>query len=109
MQRVQTAFTSDDIYAHLRRFEKTLKQTNEPTHASKAIIFLTHKYMSTSNSQFTINDFVQRLDHEASKDALLLSKMFQDMLSFERKYNKEREKENHKVICFACHREIHTI
>jgi hypothetical protein len=32
---------------------------------------------------------MQRLDHRSSKDVLLLSKKFQDMLSFERKYNKE--------------------
>jgi hypothetical protein len=31
------------------------------------------------------------------------------MLSFERKYNKERDEENQKVVCFAYHREGHTI
>jgi hypothetical protein len=52
---------------------------------------------------------VQRIDHESSKDALLLSKMIQDMLSFERKYNKELAEENQKAVCFACHQERHTI
>jgi hypothetical protein len=31
------------------------------------------------------------------------------MLMFEYKFNKEREEENMKVECFACHREGHTI
>jgi hypothetical protein len=30
MQGVQAAFTSDEVYAHLRSFEKTLKQAGEP-------------------------------------------------------------------------------
>ena len=31
------------------------------------------------------------------------------MLDFERKYNKEREDDNKRVVCFACHKEGHTI
>jgi hypothetical protein len=30
MQGVQAAFTSDEVYAHLRSSEKTLKQADEP-------------------------------------------------------------------------------
>jgi hypothetical protein len=52
---------------------------------------------------------MQRLDYESSKDTLLLFKMFQGMLIFERKYNKEWGEENHKVMCFVCHQEGHTI
>jgi hypothetical protein len=61
------------------------------------------------NSQFITDSFVQRLDHESSKDALLLSKTFQDMMNFKLKYNKEHEEKNQKMICFVCHREWHTI
>ena len=31
------------------------------------------------------------------------------MLEFERKYNKEREEKNKRLMCFACHREGHSI
>jgi hypothetical protein len=40
---------------------------------------------------------------------MLLSKMFQGMLNFEKKFNKEREEHDKKVICFGCHKEGHTI
>jgi hypothetical protein len=35
--------------------------------------------------------------------------MFQGMLNFEMKFNKEREEYDKKVICFECHKEGHTI
>jgi hypothetical protein len=98
IQGVQATFTSDEVYVHLRSFEETLKQTGEPIYESKAIVFpaqnvKSHNHSSTFTSQFTTSDpFVHKLIHESSKDALLLSKMFQRMLSFERKYNKEWEK-----------------
>jgi gag-polypeptide of LTR copia-type len=104
MQRVQATFTPDEMYAHLRSFKETLKQAGEPVHESKAIACSTqnikpHNHSSTSNSQFTTSDsFIQKLDHESSKDAFLLSKMFQGMLSFEWKYKKEREEDNKKVV-----------
>jgi hypothetical protein len=40
---------------------------------------------------------------------MLISKMFQVMLNFENKFNKEREENDKKVICFGCHKEEHTI
>jgi hypothetical protein len=83
IQGVQAAFTLDEVYAHLRSFEEILKQAGGHTHASKTIAFFTHNHSNTSSSQFTTDGFVQRLDHESSQDALLLSKMFQGMLSFE--------------------------
>jgi hypothetical protein len=76
MQGVQATFTSDEIYAHLMSFEEILKQTGELTHTFKAIAFSTHNHPNTSSSQFTTDRFVQRRDHESSKDALLLSKIF---------------------------------
>jgi hypothetical protein len=109
MQGVQAAFTSDEVYAYLRSFEKTLKQAGEPGHPSKIVTFSVHNHQNTSTSQFTTDEFMQKLDHESSKDALLLSKILLGMLRFEQKYNKEREEENQKVVCFACHREGHTI
>jgi hypothetical protein len=35
--------------------------------------------------------------------------MFQDILNFGKKFNKEREKHNKKVIYFECHKQEHTI
>jgi hypothetical protein len=45
--------------------------------------------------------FIQKLYDEATKDALLLSKMFQIMLNFERKFNQECEEENKKCASYA--------
>jgi hypothetical protein len=50
MQEVQATFTPDEVNAHLRSFEKNLKQADEPMHASKAIAFSAHNHLSTSNS-----------------------------------------------------------
>jgi hypothetical protein len=33
IQEEQAAFTSNKVYAHLRRFEEILKQTDVPMHA----------------------------------------------------------------------------
>jgi Zn-finger protein len=63
-----------------------------------------HFHPSTSRE-----NFIQSLDHEVSKDAILLSKMFQGILNFEKKFNKEREEHDKKVIYFGCHKEGHTI
>jgi hypothetical protein len=35
--------------------------------------------------------------------------MFQGMLNFEKKFNKQREEHDKKVICFGYHKEGHTI
>jgi hypothetical protein len=40
---------------------------------------------------------------------MLLSNMFQGMLNFEKKFNKERDEHDKKVICFGCHKEGHII
>jgi hypothetical protein len=82
------------MYAHLRSCEEILKHAGELIHASKAITFFPHNHPSTSNSLFTTNGFVQRLNHKSSKDELLISKMFEGILSFERKYNKQWEEKN---------------
>jgi hypothetical protein len=68
MQGVQAALTPDEIYAHLKSFEKTLKLIGESMHASKAITFFTHNHPSTFKSQFTLTySSVQRLHHKSSK------------------------------------------
>ena len=58
-----------------------------------------HSKEATSSS-FT-NDLPQ--------DISSLTNMFHGMLSFEKKYNKERTLKNKKVVCFACQNEGHTI
>jgi hypothetical protein len=35
--------------------------------------------------------------------------MFQGMLNFKKKFNKEKEEHDKNVICFGCHKERHTI
>jgi hypothetical protein len=40
---------------------------------------------------------------------MLLSNMFQGMLNFEKKFNKEIDEHDKKVICFGCHKEGHII
>ena len=111
VQGTRDTFTLDELYTQLRCFEEKLKQTGEQKSEPKALALPAHniKNFNPSSSQSNRKNFIQRIDHEVSKDALLLSKMFQGMLEFEKKYNKEREEREKKVVCFMCQREGHTI
>lgn len=113
IQGTHTSFTPDELYAHFRSFEEKLIQSGELKHESKsktmAFPAQNRNHPSSSNNRLSNDQFINKIDHESSKNALLLSKMFQGMLDFERKYNKEREEKNKRVMCFACHREGHTI
>jgi hypothetical protein len=40
MQGVQSTFTPDEVYAHLRSFSEILKQAGELMHEFKALVFL---------------------------------------------------------------------
>ena len=118
IQGTHDSFTPDDLYAHFRSFEEKLRQSGElrPT-KSKTVAFpaqnrnfpSSSNIPNSSNTRLSNDQFINKIDHESSKDALLLSKMFQGMLDFERKYNKDREEKSKRVMCFACHREGHTI
>ena len=111
IQGTRDTFTLDELYTQLRCFEEKLKQAGEQKSEPKALALPAHniKHFNPSSSQPNRETLIQRLDHEVSKDALLLSKMFQGMLDFEKKYNKEREEREKKVVCFMCQREGHTI
>jgi hypothetical protein len=69
LKAMQAAFTPDEVYAHLKSFEKNLKQVGEHMQESKAVAFSAHNHSNTFNSQFPTDSFLQRHDHEASKDA----------------------------------------
>ena len=113
IQGTHDSFTPDDLYAHFRSFEEKLRQSGDlkQTSKSKTVAFpaQNRNLSSSSNTRLSNDQFINKIDHETSKDAFLLSKMFQGMLDFERKYNKNREEKNKRVMCFACHREGHTI
>lgn len=101
------SFTLDELYTHFRCFEEKLRQAEELKHETKSIALLgkNSKSHNSSNNRYSNDFFIQNI----SKDVLLLSKMFLGMFNFERKHNKERTFENKKMVCFACHREWHTI
>jgi hypothetical protein len=61
------------------------------------------KHFNPSTSH---DNFIQTLDHEVSKDVILILRMFHDMFTFERKFNKEREDEIR--ISFALVAAIHS-
>ena len=107
IQGSKETLTPDEVYTHLRCFEEKLKQAGEFKSEYKTIALPTHnvKHYNPSSSQSNRENFVQRLEHEVSKGALLLSKMIQGMLDFEKKYNKEREGRDKKIVCFMCHKE----
>lgn len=111
MQGTNDSFTPDELCTHFQRFEEKFRQAREK-HKTKIIALLVQNSNSYNSSNYnrTSNDsFIQKIDQETSNDPLLLSKMFQGMLKFESKYNNERISENKKLVCFACHREGHTI
>ena len=62
--------------------------------------FSNHQYSKEASTNFAV---------ELPKDVNALTTMFDGMLSFEKKYNKERALKNKKVVCFACQKEGHTI
>ena len=113
IQGTHTSFTPDDLYAHFRSFEEKLRQSGDlkQTSKSKTVAFpaQNHNLPSSSNTRSSNDQFINKIHHESSKDALLLSKMFQELLDFERKYNMEREEKSKRVRCFSCHRKGHTI
>jgi hypothetical protein len=107
--RHQRCITSDELYTHLRCFEKKVKQASEYHTEPKQIAFPTQSNVKHFNSSTSRDNFIKTLDHEVSKDVMLLSKIFYNMLTFERKFNKKMEEWDKKVICFGCHKEGHTI
>jgi len=112
IQGTHDSLTPDDLYAHLRSFEEKLRQSGNPKQSSKfkTVAFPAQNQNSSSSSKARLSNdqFINKIDHDTSKNTLLLSKMFQDMLDLERNYNKEREEKNKRVMCFACHRKGHS-
>jgi hypothetical protein len=112
IQGTHDSLTPDDLYAHLRSFEEKLRQSGNPKQSSKfktvAFPAQNQNSSSSSNARLSNDQFINKIDHDTSKNTLLLSKMFQDMLDLERNYNKEREEKNKRVMCFACHRKGHS-
>jgi hypothetical protein len=104
----------DELYVLLRSFEEKLKQASDYQQNTKLVAFLVQDFAtntspSSSNSYLLNESFIQILDHECSNDVMPLSNLFHEMLKFKRKFNKECERENEKVVYFVCHREEHTI
>jgi hypothetical protein len=97
------------LYIHLRCFEEKLKQVGDYHVESKKVAFFAQSNINHFHPLILYKNFIQSLDHEVFKDAMFLSKMFQSMLNFERKFNKEREEHDKKVIYFECHKERHII
>jgi hypothetical protein len=63
--------------------------------------------MKHFNPSISHDNFIQTLNHEVLKDVKILFKTFYSMLTFKRKFNKEWEEQNKKVIYFRCHMERH--
>jgi hypothetical protein len=91
IQSTNSVFTPDELYTHLCCFEEKLKQVSDYHIKPKQVAFSAQSNVKYFNLSIFYYNFIQTLDHEVSKDATLLSKMFNDMLTFEKKINKEKE------------------
>jgi hypothetical protein len=100
IQGTNDAFTSDELYTYLRCFEEKLKQAGDYHVEPKQVVFSTQSNVKHFHPSTSCENFIQSLDHEVFKDVKLLSKIFQGMLNFEKKFNKEREEHDKNVICF---------
>ena len=111
IQGTNDTLTPDEVFTHLRCFEEKLRQADELEIRSKNVALAAHniKHYNPSTATFNRDIFIQRLDHEVSKNPLLISEALQGMLLFERRYNKRREEKKKRVICFMCQKEGHTI
>jgi flagellar biosynthesis chaperone FliJ len=109
MQGTNDAFTLDELYTHLRCFEEKLKQMGDYHIEPKQVVFPAQSNAKHFHPSTSHENFIQSLDHKVSKDAMLISKMFQGMLNFEKKFNKKREGHDKKVIYFGCYKKGHTI
>jgi hypothetical protein len=89
---------------------KKIKQVNQLNSDNKVISFPAQNvnHYNPAFSRVSNENFIQNLEHEIFKDVTLLSKMFQNMLLFEKKLNKER-KNDKRFIYFACHKEGYMI
>jgi hypothetical protein len=106
------SFSPDELHTHLKFFEEKIKQADDYTQEPKTIVSpaqLNVKHYNPPTFRSSNNNFIQNINHETSKDIMILSKMFHDMLMFKSKFNKEREKRDKKVIYFRCHKEYNTI
>ena len=111
MQGVNNTLTPDEVFTHLKCFEEKLQQAYEIELRSKNLALPAHniKHYNPSTSTPNRDTFIQRLDHEVSKNPFLLSDVVNGMFQFERRYNKEREEKNKRSICFMCQKKGHTI
>jgi hypothetical protein len=101
MQDTNDIFTPDELYIHLRCFKEKLKQAGDYRIKPKQVASPTQNNVKYFDLLTSHDNFIQILDHEVSKDVMFISKMFHDMLTFERKFNKERKKHDKKVIYFG--------
>jgi hypothetical protein len=114
MEDVNATFTMDELYTLLRSFVEKLNQAGDCRQNIKLVAFPAQDFVtnispSSSNFYLSNESFIQILDHKCLNDVMLLSNLFHGMLKFKRKFNKERERKNEKVVCFTCHREGYTI
>ena len=111
MQGANKAFTSDEVYTHLRSFEETLRQAGRLKPESKTVAFPAQNFKSNNYNNYphTKESASPSFTSEIPQDAAALTHLFQGMLNFEKKYNKERALKNKKVVCFLCQKEGHTI
>jgi gag-polypeptide of LTR copia-type len=91
MQGTNDAFTPDELYTHLRCFEEKLKQARDYHVEPKQVAFPAQSNVKHFHPSTSRKNFIQSLDHEVLKDAILLSNIFQGMLNFEKKFNKKKE------------------
>ena len=111
MQGANKAFTSDEVYTCLRSFEETLRQAGKLKPESKIVAFPAQNFKPNNynNHSQPKESASPSFISELPQDVAVLTNMFQGMLSFEKRYNKERVLKNKKVVCFSCQKEGHTI
>jgi gag-polypeptide of LTR copia-type len=120
-------FTQEEMYAHLKCYEETLRQAESVNSSHKTIVFAAQNskpYNSSNSSNHSSPNifnpsssqprssnepYFQDFGNDQSKEILILTKLMQAMFAFEKRVNNKREEEGKRVVCINCEKEGHTI
>jgi hypothetical protein len=120
-------FTPEEMYAHLKCYEETLRQAESVNSSHKTMAFAAQNskpYNSSNSSNHSSPNifnpsssqprssnepYFQNFRNDQSKEILILTKLMQVMFAFEKIMNNKREEEGKRVVCINCEKEGHTI
>jgi hypothetical protein len=120
-------FIPEEMYAHLKCYEETLRQAESVNSSHKTIAFAAQNskpYNSSNSSNHSSPNifnpsfsqprssnelYFQNFGNDQSKEILILTKLMQTIFAFEKMVNNKREEEGKRVVCINYEKEGHTI